>query len=668
MRKILLYVSKVNNHLLENSSIDEALNLCIRDIGIGANIDRCYILKNKNNGDGLEFDYAYEWCSNLVEPYSNHPDLNKKWDDIFLEFNSVLSNNQAMFGIVSDCENKLLKNLMQIRDVKSYFFAPILSDNLVWGWLVVEDCRNERIWKEEEIYALHTIAKNIGFRLTQARIISKLEMSLEKFSYFMSSSNQAMWEYDIETTKTNFSLNWFGILGYTNEEIRDIPNFWEKILLPEDLMQITSDLNDYIVGKLERFEGLTRMIHKHGYVIFAKYSGLLRLNKKGMPKKIIGTYIDISELIEKEKQLELSEAKYKFIAENTTDLICQHSKDGDILYVSNLSNEIIGYTFEELIHKCPWDFIHKRDLSKIKKYHHTIIKNRQTESVTFRFQKKDGTYIWLESSTKVMLDTEKNIIGFQTSSRDISKRIRADKEMEAAFLKERKFNELKSKFVSIASHQFRTPLTVIYSNAELLELKTNHCEKALSDEYKIIISRIKNEVERMTELMNNILVFGKQEAKKIEKVIQPINFNEFIQTLTKTYFNSDSNGREIKVREEGERKIFFTDESLIVHILTNVISNAFKYSVGKPDPELIITYLENELEIQVVDYGLGIPKKDIPNLFTSFFRASNSHSIIGSGLGLVIVKQFTELLNGTVELKTKENYGTTIKLTFPYEH
>lgn len=666
MERLLSYVSKINNHLLQYSSIDDALNLCIRDIGLEHNIDRCYILKNKNNNDFVGLNYAYEWCNIGIKPYINHFDVDKILNNAFLSSDSILYKDKLRFGLGKDIDNKLLKKILEIRTVKSYFFTPVFSDNVFWGFIGLEDCKSERVWGEKEIFVMRGIAKSLGIRLSQTTAISKLERTVEKFNFFMSSSNQAMWEFDIETEKTNFSLNWYGILGYTNEEINNIPDFWTKIFSPDDKNQIKNDFKDFTAGKLDRFEGSTRIIHKDGHFISAKYSGLLKLNKKGIPKKVIGTYMDISELVEKEKQLSLSEAKFRFIAENTTDLICQHSKEGDLLYVSSLSNDIIGYNFEELINKCPWDFIHKRDLSNIKKYYHSIVKNKEIETITFRFRKYDGTYIWLETTTKVMLDSEKKIIGFQTSSRDITKRIKADKEMKAAFLKERKFNELKSNFVSIASHQFRTPLTVIYSNAELLEMKINNLQNE-SNECKVIISRIKNEVERMTELMNNILVFGKQEAKKIEKVIQPIDLNEFIETLTKTYFNKDD-GAKIRVIKKGVKKTFYTDESLIVHILTNVINNAFKYSVGQPDPELIITYLESTIEIQVIDYGLGIPKKDIPNLFTSFFRASNTNSIIGSGLGLVIVKQFTEFLNGTVELKTKENFGTTIKLTFPYEH
>jgi signal transduction histidine kinase len=167
--------------------------------------------------------------------------------------------------------------------------------------------------------------------------------------------------------------------------------------------------------------------------------------------------------------------------------------------------------------------------------------------------------------------------------------------------------------------------------------------------------------------MNNILIFGKYESTNIKKNIKSIDFKKFIETLISTYFNNSHDGRKIELEIEGKKQVLFTDETLMVHILTNLISNAFKYSENRRNPELNIEYLEKEILIEVIDYGIGIPENEIQHIFTSFFRASNTSTIMGSGLGMSIVKQFTDFLNGRIELKTKENFGTKIKLIFPYE-
>jgi PAS domain S-box-containing protein len=667
MQNLLLSISKANNHLLKEQSIDNALNFCITDIGKGQDIDRCYIFKNETENGILKLYYTHEWCNDDIVPYIDSPELNGIPYDVFPGLLETLSKDESMHGLVRESDNDFFRETMEMQDIKSYLFTPIFSNNQFWGWIGYDDCKTERRWTEEEVYALHSIAKNIGIRLNQDKIIAKLESTLEKFDFYMEGSKQAMWEWNLETDVTNFSYNWEGILGYKENEMIQNLEFWKKNIYPEDLIQIELKLKNYIEGKSDSYKGTARMIHKDGHLVWIKYSGLIRKNKDGKPIKIIGTYIDISEIKEAENQLELSEEKFRFIAENTTDLICQHSIDLNYTYVSSSCEEILGYKPEELLNKKPIEFIHPDDIELVKNHHENLIKHSKNPIVNFRYRKKDGSYIWLEAQIKLIFDEKNKIIGIQSCNRDISERIKAAEEMETALLKERKFNELKSKFVSMASHQFRTPLTVIYSNAELLEMKVQKMENKLTKSINLISERIKSEVERMTELMNNILVFGKYELQETKKDIKSIDFTDFIEKLIETYFNNEPDDRKIKLCVEGEKRHFLTDETLMLHIITNLISNAFKYSEKKPEPQITIKYLSTEIQIEIKDHGIGIPEKDIQNLYTSFFRAKNTSTIKGSGLGLVIVKQFTEFLNGTITLNSKENIGTTIILNFPYE-
>ncbi|MFV8337349.1 PAS domain S-box protein [Flavobacterium sp. RSP29] len=667
MNNILLSISKANNHLLKQQSVEDALSFCIREIGLGQDIDRCYIYKNEIDNGVLKFHYNYEWCNKGIKPNLDNVNINGITYDALPELYEALANDESLQGLVKDSNNELFKQIMRMQGTQSYLFTPIFSHDVFWGWIGYDDCKDERKWRDEDVYALHTIAKNIGLRLNQDSIVSKLEITLEKINFYMEGSNQAMWEFDIETDQAVYSYNWVGMLGYMNDEIIQEDEFWKKIIHPDDLDQLLIDTAYLISNSLDSHIGATRMIHKSGKVIWVKYDILLKKNKEGKPLKLIGTYSDVSELKEKESQLKLSEEKFRFIADNTRDLICQYSINGNFEYVSSSSKEITGYTPEELINKSSWDFLHKKDFSKIKNYYENTFKSLESNSITYRFRRKDGSYIWLEATTKVIINGENQVLGLQSSSRDISERIKTGEDVKTANAKEKELNDMKSQFVSMASHQFRTPLTVIYSNAELIDLKINHIEENKAQSVRCITSRIKAEVDRMTELMNNILIFAAYDSQKLKKQVQPVDFNIFIETLIDTYFDNDRHERKIKIKINGKKKHFFTDESLLAHILTNLISNAFKYSVGKSNPELVITYYENEIEIQVIDYGIGIPEKEIKHLFTSFFRASNTTNIIGSGLGLAIVKQFATFLKGTIELKTKQHFGTTIKLIFPYE-
>lgn len=666
MKNLLFGISNANNHLLKEISIDDALNLCIAAIGTSQNIDRCYIFQNEIDNEELKLYYTYEWCNEGIDPYIGNPDLNGLSYELFPGLYETLIKDKPLYGLVKESNDAVFRETMEMQGIKSYLFTPIFSENKFWGWIGYDDCKTERKWIDEEVYALHTVAKNIGIRLNQDKTNAKLEAHLKQFDFYLKGSNQGMWELDIITNHTVFSYNWAGMLGYNLDEIQKNVEFWRSLVHPDEINQIELNLKNYILGKTDSYNGIVRMKHKNGHYVWIKYSGLVIKNIIGNPIKVIGTHIDISEIKEKERQLELSEEKFRFITENTTDLITQHNNDGTFSYVSNSSKDIIGYNPEELIQRSPYDFIHPDDLHKIQKVHKDIARELKTKPLIFRFRKKDNSYIWMESIAKVILSNKHQIIGMQSSSRDISEMVQAAEEMKLNLLKEKELNELKSKFVSMASHQFRTPLTIIYSNAELIEIKSKIKGKN-SDGFDLITNRIKNEVDRLTQLMNNILIFGKYELEETKKDAKKIDFDNFVKKIIDTYFNNELDGRKIGITIVGKKQQIITDESLLIHIITNLVSNAFKYSTNKKEPELLITYLDTKIQIEVVDFGIGIPSGEIQYLFTSFFRATNTSTIVGSGLGLTIVKQFSDLLNGKLSIKSKENFGTTITLILPYE-
>lgn len=789
MNHLLKAISEANNFLLKETDIDNALQNCITALGKNIEINRCYIFKNEIENEKLVLNYEYEWCCDNTIPFIGSPDLSGHTYDAFPGLFEPLSQNKPFYGLVKESTNTLFKEIMEMQSIKSYLFTPIFSEDNFWGWIGFDDCENERDWVIEEVNVLHTVAHNIGLRLNQNKTRLELENTLNELDFYMKSSNQAKWEWNLNTNEVDFSYNWFGMLGYDNNEFEHKFETWESKVHPDDLEPTKEKLNQYINGISDKYEGVFRMKHKLGHYIWIKYSAIMIRNNFGVPEKIIGTHIDISEiknkeielakqrneydhlvnnlaeiifkidlkgniiflnnqwkkitghkvencintsvfnylkdlktkkaidlfsksnesksfevqLIKKNKetiwgllllstdfnmstnekifigsitdinetvnfktQLEISEQKYRFIADNTSDFIMQHQNDGIITYVSNAAEKITGYSISELINKDPYDFFHPEDIERVKKQHLNILENKH-EIITFRFKKKNGTYIWLETYSKTILDKRKNIIGIQTSSRDITKRVKDKENIQKALKKEKELNELKSGFVTMASHQFRTPLSVIYSNTELLNYKIETLENDKKSEIKLITGRISNEVNRMTELMNNILVFGAYESNSLKVEIKEFYLDNFVDNLLETYFSNETDGRKIIFNKIGTPKIVQSDESLLTHILTNLISNSFKYSIDCPNPILKILYQQDMFIIEVIDFGIGIPNTEIKHLFQSFYRGSNTSTIKGSGLGLIIAKQFTELLNGTISISSIENKNTTVVLTFPYK-
>jgi len=239
-------------------------------------------------------------------------------------------------------------------------------------------------------------------------------------------------------------------------------------------------------------------------------------------------------------------------------------------------------------------------------------------------------------------------------------------DLEVSLAKETEINRMKSRFISMTSHEFRTPLTTIQANAELLDIFLEDQPIANKKPTEKYLNRITTEVIRLTNLMNDILLMGRIESGKIPYKPVETDIIASINELTETQRFEETTGRKLQVRVSGEPRNATVDPFLLNHILVNVVSNAFKYSKGKQDPELELNFGKDQFDISVIDHGIGIPAGDQSRIFDSFFRSSNVENIQGTGMGLAIVKQFIDLHQADIRIDSREHEGTTIKMTFKY--
>ena len=240
----------------------------------------------------------------------------------------------------------------------------------------------------------------------------------------------------------------------------------------------------------------------------------------------------------------------------------------------------------------------------------------------------------------------------------------SNKELEDSLEREKELGKLKSSFIAVASHQFRTPLAVIQSNAELLEMLNNMPEKQDSEKYSKVTSRIIEAISKMTDLMDDVLTLGKLTSGSLRCFPEDIDVVEFCEKLSKEFNLIQQDGRVLDFFSEGEAYNLQLDPKLLTHSLTNLISNAFKYSLGKENPQLIINFKPTEVVLSVKDFGLGIPESQLSNLFEPFFRADNVTEIQGTGLGLSIAKEYVEVNKGAISAKSILGEGSCFEITF----
>ena len=179
-----------------------------------------------------------------------------------------------------------------------------------------------------------------------------------------------------------------------------------------------------------------------------------------------------------------------------------------------------------------------------------------------------------------------------------------------------------------------------------------------------ITTRITSEIGKMTELMDDVLILGKLTAGKVDLKQQYINLVDFCSELAKDFNEIQSDGRIMKIVTNGKQYDVKLDPKLLTNSLSNLFSNAFKYSVGKNNPELIISFQSKEFVLTVKDYGIGIPKDELTKLFQPFFRANNVTEIKGTGLGLSIAKEYFEINKGVITAKSIIGEGSTFEIKF----
>lgn len=340
-------------------------------------------------------------------------------------------------------------------------------------------------------------------------------------------------------------------------------------------------------------------------------------------------------------------------------------------------NEIIGQKIEKLI---PQRFKAKHETHRDRYHNHNPHSRPMGTGLDLYAAKKNGTEFPVEVSLSTYTTPEGRFtiafvsdITIRKESQDALVKLNAALEekvkertlsLEEALEKEKELNELKSRFVSMASHEFRTPLSTILSSAYLVSKYVESEEQPKRDKH---IQRIISSVNMLTDILNDFLSVGKIEEGKIQVRIFDVDIPETVSSLLNELFHILKKGQKISYKHDGSN-IALIDAALLKHILMNLVSNAIKFSPEDSIISVTTAVTQSEFILSVKDEGVGISEEDQQHLFQRFFRGANVTNIQGTGLGLHIVSKYAELMNGQITYETALNKGTKFIITFKNNH
>lgn len=405
----------------------------------------------------------------------------------------------------------------------------------------------------------------------------------------------------------------------------------------------------------------------------------------------------------------LSQEHMTSLFENATEGILLTNSKGQIILVNPAADKIFGYSIDEM-NGNHIEMLLPKDIREkhvgLRDGFHKDPKNREMGSGRDLYaRKKDGSVFPVEVSlshykknneTYVIafvvdiskrMEVQEDLINKQKELEQVTSQIRkmntelehkvderthiltealqklekSQIELKESLDKERQLNEIKSRFVSMASHEFRTPLSAVLSSASLIAKYSKEDEQEKRNKH---INRIKDSVKHLNDILEDFLSLGRLDEGRIEADPSLFNAKEMIEETISDMKLLLKKDQFFTNEFEGTENIY-ADKKLLKNILINLLSNAIKFSNEGSEIKLKTKASEAETNISIIDKGIGIPKEDQQHLFSSFFRSANASNIQGTGLGLHIVKRYIDLLGGTVALQSEQGIGTQVDIKFP---
>jgi PAS domain S-box-containing protein len=500
---------------------------------------------------------------------------------------------------------------------------------------------------KEERDLIDAIAERLGRVVEGKRAGEVLRESEERFRQAMEATSDGLWDWNVETGEMYFSPAYYQMLGYEPGELPGLKKTWMDLIHPDDRDQALRSNQDCVENRIPSFAVEFRMRTKSSgwRWILGRGRASVR-DANGRALRMIGTHVDITERKEGEEKMRESEHRYKILFDSTNDAIFIHDMGGKFLEANQVACERLGYSREELLRMTPTDInspeyaaTAAQRVEELRKVGHSFSEIAQV--------RRDGTIIPTELSSRIIDYKGKPAV--LSIARDITERKQVER--------------LKDQFVSTVSHELRTPLTAIRASIGLL---ASGASGTLPEKGQRMLEIAVTNTDRLVRLINDILDSERLASGKTPMEKKQCSAAQLV-TQAADVMKPMAEKAGISLSVESQDAVLWADPDRIAQALTNLISNAIKFS--PKDGRIWVTAepKENQMLFKVRDEGRGIPSDKLGLLFERFQQvdASDAREKGGTGLGLSISKSIVEQHSGRIWAESTIGKGSTFFFTLP---
>jgi PAS domain S-box-containing protein len=580
-----------------------------------------------------------------------------------------LFNNEPTFLYEEDIQKLVDKGDIELLGPipKIWLGVPLRLEGRTIGVICVKSHSDRNKYKRRHLDLLNFISGQIALVIERKRNEEKIIEQTARLNAIFESSSHLIWSVNRKRGLTSFNQNYANAIHrkYNSyPSIYDETNFTKVLVLSDNSFResIDEQYRKAFKGEQQHFEASST--DNTGKVFWREtYLNPIFL-PDGRIDEVSGISHDITEKKHWEITIQESEEKFRNIFESFQDIYYRTDLNGNITMISPSGCELSGYTEDEIIGKHISDFFttDKNQVNLIRKVIKTgSVKNFETNIII-----KGGEVLQCISNIRLIYNNEKKPIGIDAVARDITYLKKASEELLQAKEIAEKSLKVKESFLANMSHEIRTPMNGVIGMIDLLN------ETPLMDEQRKYVQTIKKSSETLLNILNDILDLSKIEAGKMQLRLSPISIEQTIEKLHALFYQQ-ATAKDIELLysiDSNVPKVLLADETRLLQILSNLTSNAIKFTEqGSIRIQISLQSKNNnrcKIRVNIIDTGIGIPADKIHILFGNFNQvdnsASKSHS--GTGLGLAISKELSKLMHGEVGVQTEFGEGSTFWFTF----